>query len=29
MEPVRITYRIGLNEKTTEVFDFNLDANEL
>ena len=26
MEPVRITYRIGLNEKTTEVFDFNLDA---
>jgi hypothetical protein len=26
MEPIRITYRIGLNEKTTEVFDFNLDA---
>src|SRR6478735_6360882 len=26
MEPICITYRIGLNEKTTEVFDFNLDA---
>lgn len=26
MEPVRITYRIELNKKTTEVFDFNLDA---
>ena len=26
MEPVRITYRIELNKETTEVFDFNLDA---
>jgi hypothetical protein len=26
MEPVRITYRIELNETTTEVFDFKLDA---
>ena len=26
MEPIRITYRIGLNEKTTEVFDFDLDS---
>ncbi len=27
MEPIRITYRIGLNEKTTEVFDFDLDGD--
>lgn len=26
MEPIRITYRIGLNDKTTEVFDFDLDG---
>ncbi|MCC7517233.1 MAG: hypothetical protein IT470_07840, partial [Pseudomonadales bacterium] len=26
MEPVRISYRIGLNDKTTEVFDFDLDG---
>lgn len=26
MEPISITYRIELNDKTTEVFDFNLDA---
>ena len=26
MEPVRITYSIELNQKTKEVFDFNLDA---
>ena len=26
MEPIRITYRIGLNDKITEVFDFDLDG---
>lgn len=26
MEPIRITYKIGLNDKVTEVFDFDLDA---
>lgn len=27
MEPVRITYRIGLSDKVTEVFDFDLDGH--
>lgn len=26
MEPIRITYRISLDDKTTEVFDFDLDG---
>lgn len=26
MEPIRISYRIGLNDETTEVFDFDLDG---
>ena len=26
MEPIRITYRIKLNDKITEVFDFDLDS---